>query len=299
MPNFLRTLVDVFHAAAVQFSAAGAAFLAQAIAFNIFFAAIPLSLVIVAMFGYIFGTEAGDLRALDTIDHIAPQFYDLVSGNIQSVVRYRGVSGTVGLLGLIWSAKNVFGAVSYGLDRSLGLRSRHFIYEILIAVVLVPILGLVLIVATAGPLAITYVERFTGLEYLRYGPQIGSYSFSLAFVFVVALLVYTYLPNRRACLTFGIPGALVTAIGYSLAQVAFGIYTAHANVFQIYGTLSAIFALMLWVYYMCMIFLYGAHVSAQWEAHFSAPCHPELVEGRPLSAAIEAPPRQARGDKGQ
>jgi len=64
---------------------------------------------------------------------------------------------------------------------------------------------------------------------------------------------------------------VVTAIGYSVAQIGFGIYTAHANVFQIYGTLSAIFAFMLWVYYVCVIFLYGAHVSAQWEvAHGGA-----------------------------
>jgi len=274
--------VGVFRAAAVGFSAAGATFLAQAIAFNVFFAAIPLSLVIVAMFGYIFGTETGDLRALDTIDEFAPQFYDLVSNNIQSIVRYRGVSGIIGLVGLIWSGKNVFGAVSYGLDRSLGLQSRHFIYEILIAVVLVPILGLVLIVATAGPLAITYIERFTGLEYLRYGPQIGSYSFSLAFVFVFSTLVYAYLPNRRSNVWFGIPGAIVTAVGYSIAQVAFGIYTAHANVFQIYGTLSAIFALMLWVYYVCVIFLYGAHVSAQWELRFSK--DPPVTLGSPSEA---------------
>jgi membrane protein len=280
--NSLGGVVAVFREAAVQFSAAGAPFLAQAIAFNIFFAAIPLSLVIVAMFGFIFGSAAGDMRALDTIDQIAPQFYDLVSENIQSVVRYRGVSGILGLIGLVWSGKNVFGAVSYGLDRSLGLRSRHFVYEILIAVVLVPILGLVLIVATAGPLAITYVERFTRLEYLRYGPQIGSYTFSLAFVFLVAVVVYTYLPNRRSNLRFGIPGAAVFAIGYSIAQVAFGIYTAHANVFQIYGTLSAIFALMLWVYYVCAIFLYGAHVSSQWEAHFSPAAHATL--GSPSEA---------------
>ena len=275
----------------MQFSAAGAAFLAQAIAFNIFFAAIPLSLVIVAIFGYIFGTEAGDLRALDTIDQFAPQFYDLVSGNIQSVVRYRGLSGIAGLLGLIWSGKNVFGAVSYGLDRSLGLRSRHFVYEILIAVVLVPILALVMIVAMAGPLAITYIERFTGLEYLRYAPQIGSYSFSLAFVFVLTLLVYTYLPNRRAHLAFAIFGSLkVTAIGYSIAQVAFGIYTAHANAFQIYGTLSAIFALMLWAYYCCVIFLFGAHVSAQWETHFSGKPHATISPAAAL--------REAQGGNG-
>jgi membrane protein len=279
--SFAR-VVDVFRAAAVQFSAAGATFLAQAIAFNTFFAAIPLSLVIVAMFGYIFGTQAGDMRALDAIDQFAPQFYDLVSNNIQSVVRYRGISGIIGLLGLVWSGKNVFGAVSYGLDRSLGLRSRHFVYEIIIAVVLVPLLGIILILATAVPPLITAVEGVTGLESLRYGPLIGSYSFSLGVVFVAALLIYTYLPNRRSRLSFGVPGALVTAIGYSLAQVAFGIYTAHANVFQIYGTLSAIFALMLWVYYVCVIFLYGAHVSAQWESHFSA--QPQATLGSPGDA---------------
>lgn len=265
MGNPFPLLVRVFRAAGVQFSATGAAFLAQAIAFNVFFAAIPLSLVIVAMFGYIFGTTDGDLRALDTIDQFAPQFYDLVSANIQSVVRYRGASGALGLIGLVWSGKNVFGALSYALDRSLGLQSRHFVFEIAIALVLVPILGIVTLVATAAPLLITYFERFTGLEYLRYGPQIGSYTLSLAFVFVLAALVYTYLPNRRSSLWFGLPGAVVTAIGYSVAQIAFGIYTAHANIFQIYGTLSAIFVFMLWVYYVCVIFLYGAHVSAQWE----------------------------------
>jgi membrane protein len=258
--------IGVFRAAGVQFSATGAAFLAQAIAFNVLFAAIPLSLVIVAMFGYIFGTTAGDMRALDTIDQFAPQFYDLVSANIQSVVQYRGVSGAVGLIGLVWSGKNVFGALSYALDRSLGLPSRHFLWEIAIAVVLVPLLGIVTLVATAAPLVITYIERFTGLEYLRYGPQVGSYSLSLGFVFVLATFVYVYLPNRRSSIWFGVPGAAVTAIGYSIVQVGFGIYTAHANVFQIYGTLSAIFAFMLWVYYVCVIFLYGAHVSAQWEA---------------------------------
>jgi membrane protein len=82
----------------------------------------------------------------------------------------------------------------------------------------------------------------------------------------VSAVVYTYLPNRRAAWTFGIPGAAVTAVGYSVAQVGFAIYAAHANFLQIYGTLSAILAVMLWVYFVCTIFLYGAFVSAEWEA---------------------------------
>jgi membrane protein len=269
----LRGVVDVLRGAGVDFSADGASFLAQAVAFNAIFAAIPLSLVIVAMFGYIYGTESGSARALATIDRVAPQIYALVSANLPSVVAYRGISGLIGLAGLAWSAKNVFGAISYGLDRSLGIPTRHFVIEALIALVLVPIVGVILILATAVPVILSYVVRFTGLASLRAIPEIGSYAFSLAFVFIMSALVYTYLPNRRASWWFGIPGAVVTSIGYSIAQVAFGIYSAHANVLQIYGALSTIFAVMLWVYFISMIFLYGAHVSAQWERRFAAEPH--------------------------
>jgi membrane protein len=277
MGDRLRGLVDVLRVAAVNFSSDGATFLAQAVAFNAIFAAIPLSLVLVAMFGYIYGTAAGSERALETIDRLAPQIYDLVSSNLPSVVAYRGISGAVGLAGLVWSAKNVFGALSYGLDRSLGIPSRHFVIEMLIALVLVPSIGFVLVLSTAVPVIIGYVVRVSGLPSLRVLPQVGSYAFSLGLVFVLSALVYTYLPNRRANWTFGIPGAIVTAVGYSIAQVAFTIYSAHANFLQIYGTLSAIFAVMLWVYYIAMIFLYGAHVSAQWERHLASRPHAEPV----------------------
>ncbi len=286
MRDRLQQIADVLRVAAVNFSSDGASFLAQAVAFNAIFAAIPLSLVIVAMFGYIYGTEAGSVRALETIDRVAPQIYDLVSSNLPSVVQYRGISGLVGLAGLVWSAKNVFGAVAYGLDRSLKIPSRHFLIEIVIAVVLVPLIAIVLIVATAVPVIMTYVVRVTGLEYLRVIPQIGSYAFSLGFVFIIAVLVYTYLPNRRANWTFGVPGAIVTAAGYSLAQVAFAIYTAHTNFLQIYGTLSAIFAVTLWVYLISLIFLFGAHVSAEWERHFADGAHShERISGTPTLAS--------------
>jgi membrane protein len=204
---------------------------------------------------------------------------------MHSVVQYRGISGLVGLAGLVWSAKNVFGAISYGLDRSLGVPSRHFLIEIVIAVVLVPLLGVVLIVSTAVPLIITYVVRFTGIESLRFAPQIGSYVFAIAFVFAASAAIYTYLPNRRTGWAFGIPGAVVTTIGYSIAQVAFVIYTAHANFLQIYGQLSAVFAVMLWVYLICTIFLYGAHVSAQWERHVVAADADERVPATPTLAS--------------
>lgn len=265
----LLALVTVFRDAGLSFSMEAAAFFAQALAFNALLAVIPLSLIVVAIFGYTYGTADGNAYALDAIDTFAPQLHDLVATGLASAVRYRSISGLVGLLGLVWSAKNVFTALSYALDRSLGIPSRHFLLEAVIGVVLVPVLGVVVIIATALPIVISFVVRFTGLEYLRFAPQIASYAASLVLVLILTALVYTYLPNRRASITFGIPGAVVTALGYSIAQVAFAVYTTHTNVLEIYGTLSAVFVAMLWIYLICAIFLYGAHFSARWEERFN------------------------------
>jgi len=267
----------VFRDAGLGFSLEATAFFAQAIAFSALFAVIPLSLLIVAMFGYIFGTADGLAYAVETMDAYVPQLHDLVTQSLASAVRYRGISGLVGLGGLAWSAKNVFGATTFALDRALGVPSRHFVLEMAIALVLIPVLGLVILIATAIPIVISFVVHFTGLEYLRIAPQIASYGGSLVLVFVLSALVYTYLPNRQASFRFGVPGAVVTAIGYSIIQVAFAVYTTHTNVLEIYGTLSAVFAVMLWIYLNCALFLYGAHFSACWEARFDRPAVREQV----------------------
>jgi membrane protein len=257
----------VLRTAAVRFSADGASFLAQAIAFNTLFASIPLTLFIVALLGFVYGTTEGNVQAVSLIQTYAPALQSIVATNLDSVVRYRGLSGTIGIIGLIWSGKNIFQALAYALDLSLGVpRHRHFVIDIAIAIVLVPIAGIVLVVASALPVVISVIARTFDLPTLRFVPELETYGVSLAIVFVISALLYTYLPNRRApSLMFGVPGAAVTAVGWSLAQVAFAVYTTHTNFLKIYGAVSAIFALLLWIYVTAVIFLFGAHVSAAWE----------------------------------
>jgi membrane protein len=257
----------VLRTAAVRFSADGASFLAQAIAFNTLFASIPLTLFIVAMLGFVYGTTKGSVQAVSLIQAYAPALQSIVATNLDSVVRYRGLSGAIGLVGLIWSGKNIFQALAYALDLSLGVpRHRHFLIDIVIAIVLVPIAGVVLVIASALPVVFSVIAHSLDLPSFRYVPEIEPYAISLATVFIISALLYTYLPNRRApSPVFGIPGAVITAIGWSLAQVAFAVYTTHTNFLKIYGAVSAIFALLLWIYVTAVIFLFGAHVSAAWE----------------------------------
>ena len=237
-------------------------------------------MVIVAIFGFAYGTTTGNQRALHVISTFAPVLRDIVATNISVAIRYRGLSGILGFLGLIWSGKNIFQALSYALNRSLDLKGRSVLLDTTIAAVLVPIVGIALLIVTSIPIALEYIAHFAGLDYLRFVPRYGSYAFAAFVVFIISALLYAFLPNRRASFRFGIPGALFTAVVWSFAQVAFGIYTAHTNVAHVYGAISALLVVLLWIYATAAIFLFGAHVSAAWE-RAAEPQHASATDGPP------------------
>lgn len=246
--------------------------MAQAIAYTALFALVPLTLVGVAMLAFIYGTTEGITRAHAVIQLYVPQIQDLVAANLDAIVRYRGLTGIVGAIALVWSGKNLFRALAYALNRSLGVqRYRPFIWDVAVALVLVPFVGVALIVATVLPVIITLIVQFAGLESLRWIPQIASYATSAVLVFAVSALLYAYLPNRRPHWASVYVGAAICALLYSVAQIAFAVYTAYAAyAFAIYGALSALVVLLLWLYLIGIIFLFGAHVSADWEKEVDA-----------------------------
>lgn len=261
----MQRLIRVFRAAGVRFSRDGCAFLAQALAYNAIFAMIPLALLGVATFGFLFGTQEGQDRIISTIDEVAPALHDLLAENIKSAVAFRGISGIVALGALVWSGKNLFQGLAYALNRALGVPTgRPLVHDILLSMVMLPAIGVLLVLSTAVPPIITFVAGIGGIAFPATAVQIITFGASILLIFVTAAILYTFLPNRMLPWTFGIPGAIFTALAYELSQIAFTVYTAHMNFFHIYGALSTVFALLLWFYLMGLIFLYGAELSAVW-----------------------------------
>jgi len=258
----VRRLIETFRAAGVRFSRDGCAFLAQALAYNAVFAMIPLGLLAIAVFGFVFGSQEGQDLVLSTIDDVAPALHDLLSENIKNAVAVRGISGTIALIALIWSGKNLFQGLAFALNRALGVPAgRPFIHDVALALVMLPLLGLLLLLTTFVPPAVAYIAHAGGLSSPVLA-QLTAYGVSVFLVFVVAATLYTFLPNRALPWDFGIPGAIFTAIAYNLAQIAFVAVTAQVNLYHVYGALSTVLALLLWFYLLGNIFLYGAELSA-------------------------------------
>lgn len=102
------------------------------------------------------------------------------------------------------------------------------------------------------------------------GRILGAKNF-LVFVmlFLVFLVLYRYLPNRRASLKSQVPGAFLTAVAWSVFSYLFSLYFTFFPDFSImYGSLSTLILVMVWLYFCMNLLLYGAEINAYFESQF-------------------------------
>ena len=90
-----------------------------------------------------------------------------------------------------------------------------------------------------------------------------------ASLFFIFLVLFKVLPGRKATFRSQVPGAFLTAIAWSafsyLFSLYFGLFPGFTNM---YGSLAAIIAIMLWLDVSMILVLYGAEVNAYFENDF-------------------------------
>lgn len=94
-------------------------------------------------------------------------------------------------------------------------------------------------------------------------------------IFTIALTLcfasfYKFLPRKsHNSFKYQLPGALCAAAGWMLFSFFYSIYIEmFSNYSYVYGSLTAIVFLMLWLYFCMNIFLYGAEINKLYEERF-------------------------------
>lgn len=257
----MRRFISAFREAALRFSRDGCAFLAQSIAFNALFAMFPLSVLVLS--GATLVLPYAERRTLLFFDTVAPTLHDYIAANLQTYIYGRGISSVVALLVLVWSGKNLFMGLAFALDRALGVpQGRPLVHNLALSLVMLPLVGVLLIVAIALPVLFSISARATGFADPARFTHILAYLVSLALVLVVAVVLYRWLPNRGVSWGFALRGATVVAVAWPAVQYAFAQYVTHVDFTHVYGALSAPLVLLLWFYCLGSIFLYGAEFAA-------------------------------------
>lgn len=202
-------------------------------------------------------------RVLAFFDTFSPTLHDYVAANLQTYIYGRGITSVIALLVLLWSGKNLFMALAFALDRALKVpKGRPLVHNLALSIVMLPVTGVVLIVAIALPALFSVVARVGGFADPVSLTHVLAYVLSIALVFIVTVVLYRFLPNRSVSWGFALRGATIVAAAWPVVQYAFAQYVTHVDFTHVYGALSAPIVLLLWFYFIGSIFLFGAEYGA-------------------------------------
>lgn len=269
------------------------AFMAAALAYYALLSLFPLLLLLIAV-GSMFLTvqEAKDM-ALSTVGTYLPTALEVASRTVEEVLRERGAIGAVALLGLIWTASGVFGAIFRAVNRAWGESQPGPAWKSrLAALILVLIVGMLfivnLIVSTTHSILQSWRLSIWGWDVFQ-DPAVSrlagwlSALVSLAVNIATFVVIYRFLPRAPVAWRDVWPAGVVAGIVYQLAKLIFTWWLGTARYNLVYGSLGAIVGVLLWSYVSSLILLMGAELTAQYGAWRRA--------GRPVDDRL---PRELR-----
>ncbi len=272
----MRRLISAFREALVRFARDGCAFHAQSVAFNALFALFPLTVLALSAATLVF--PDAEHRMLASVDTLAPTLHDYIVENLQTYMYGRGISSLIAFAFLVWSGKNLFMGLAYALDRALAVpKGRPLVHNLLLSFVMLPVTGILMLIAIALPIVLSVTFHIAGIHDPRRITHLLAYLLSIALVFIVALVLYRFLPNRRISWGFALRGATVVAVAWPAVQYAFAAYVTHVDFTRIYVALSAPLVLLLWFYCIGSIFLFGAEYGISLSTGYQDSAREELA----------------------
>jgi membrane protein len=241
--------------------------MAASIAFFSFLSLFPLALGMIALASSVLKSEQLREQVIVWVNEFFPVGADFVTQNIESLVRLRGAAGLASIAVLFWSARKMVGAISRGVNNALEQQRSHAFY-------LSPLrnFGLVLAVSLLmfGTIALSpLADLVSGLELTvldgYWGGLIdvvGGHLVSAASTGVMIGCVYILVPYHRPGWREVWPGLVTATLLIELGKKAFVFYVDNVSSMDaLYGSISSIIVLMLWLYFFGRILLYGAEVN--------------------------------------
>lgn len=240
--------------------------LAAAVSYYTLFALFPLVILAAGLFG-LFQGEA-DARQ-DVIDLVSDNVVltddgrEALESALEGASSNSGLFGFLGVIGLLFSASGVMGAIRNAINTAFDIEDRRPpVHGKLVDIALVLLVGVVAAVSLGitliGNLAPDLGEgRFLVSAFFNAAP--------IAINFAVFAFLYHVLPAMDVRLRDVWPGALLAALGYEAAKVGFAFYlTSFGNYSAVYGSVAAIIIFMFFVFIAANVFLLGAEMASEW-----------------------------------
>lgn len=245
---------------------------ASSAAFFLFLSLIPMIIIVCALI-----PEArlvkGELAKI-TQSLIPERIFSFI---IELIAAYKGNNMTilsVSALITVWSASKGMLALIRGMNfvyaikesrHYMLLRMRAFVFTMFLLLAIIVSFGILVlgdsVAGALSPNVRVIADVWKWLSLFRH-------ILVSAFISVMFCTLYSALPNKRLPWREQLPGAVFTSVFWAVYSFAFSIYIETFGGFSMYGSLTTVVIVMIWLYFCMYIFFCGALVNRFLNEHF-------------------------------
>ena len=242
------------------------AFSAQS-SFFIVLSFIPFVMLLLSLIRY---TPISEEYLLNTFLSIVPMSFHNTTEAIIGDIYNQSSIGIVSVTAIaaIWASSKGILSLIRGLNCIYGIEEKrnYFVLRIYSSLYTISlIIGIIasLSILVFGNLVLSLVHKHMPLVY-----GIVSVIFSLRGIYIPIILTFIFVvfyklvPNKKLKMADHIPGALFAALGWEVFSFAYSIYIDYfADASYLYGSLTSIILMLLWIYICMYILFLGAEIN--------------------------------------
>lgn len=248
--------------------------LGAALAYYGAFSLAPILVIAVSLSGLVFGREAVEGRVLGQLAGLLGADGASV---LQRMIQASYLSGKsvqaalIGTLGILIGATAMVSELGAAFERIFSTERRYrnaliaFLLQRLRGLSVVIGLGFLLIVSLVASTAIVAASQYlTGwfASWVKLATALQSV-LSIAFLSALFALMFRLLAPLRLSRQTLFGGALVTALLFEIGKWGVGLYLGAGALGSTFGAAGSFAVLLVWVYYVSLIVLYGAEITFQ------------------------------------
>ena len=284
---YLNRPVKLLKETAAKWSEDKCPTLGAALAYYTVFSLAPLMLVLLVVFGFVYGGSAAAQEKITKqlgyfVDHST---VDVVKGIAANAAKpSKSILATVaGIVVALFGASGIFGQLQDALNTIWGVKPKPgggikgFIRARFLSFAMVGGVCFLLLVSLTLS---SVVHLFSGqLKSMFPGgaviPLIINLTLDLVVVTLLFALIFKYLPDAKIAWKDVWIGAGLTTLLFLIGKWALSIYLGSGSAGSAYGAASALITTLAWVYYSSQILLFGAEFTQIYATEYGSRVEPK------------------------
>ncbi len=237
-------------------------------AFFVIISAVPSIMLVIALLQFIMPLSQSQMSrlAMDVVPMALRSYVIRIIDELYHQTTLPLISITA--LSALWAASRSLYALAGGLKQIYGTVETRSYLRLRLSALFDTLLFIILLIVSLVLLVFgNQIQLF--LEGAL--PQIAGFAthligfrtlLAVTILSLIFCVMYHILPDSKNNFRGQLPGAVFSALGWMIFSLAYSLYIDHfSRVSYLYGSLTAIVLLMLWLYFCMNIFLIGAEIN--------------------------------------